>query len=83
MNKPPWFGEYELLHIPETLEPYPDWPVHCLLEAAAEQHPRSGVWQLGREWSYHQVLDHALLPDFYLDSALLCFHHRHDLAALY
>ena len=59
MTKPPWFGEYNLLHVPETLEPYPEWPAHRLLELAAERHPRSGVWQLGREWLYPEVLDQA------------------------
>ena len=59
MTKPPWFGEYSHLDVPETLEPYPDWPVFRLLENAARERPRSGVWQLGREWRYADILDQS------------------------
>jgi len=38
-SSPPWFGEYRVLGIPETLTPYPEEPVHSLLYQAARDIP--------------------------------------------
>lgn len=45
----PWAVEYDQFGIPETLEPYPDRPVHHLLEDAADEYPEQGVIQAGHE----------------------------------
>ncbi|MCP4675544.1 MAG: long-chain fatty acid--CoA ligase [Deltaproteobacteria bacterium] len=55
----PWAGEYKLFGIPATFEPYPDGPVHEILEEAARKHKKMGVVQLGYEMSYPMVLDHV------------------------
>jgi long-chain acyl-CoA synthetase len=51
----PWFKEYELCGIPKTLKPYPNVPVFNLIEAAAEEHPSSGIVQLGKEVKYREL----------------------------
>ncbi|NPV60340.1 MAG: AMP-binding protein [Actinobacteria bacterium] len=55
----PWFKEYRLFGVPETLEPYPDEPTHFFLDQAAERCPRLGCVQLGLEMSYAEVKEHA------------------------
>ena len=55
----PWFKEYGLFGVPETLEPYPDKPTHFFLDQAAERYPRLGCVQLGLEMSYAEVKEHA------------------------
>jgi len=42
---PPWFREYRVLGIPQTLRPYPEEPVHHILYRAAREHPRMGLVQ--------------------------------------
>jgi long-chain acyl-CoA synthetase len=51
-----WSGEYERFGIPNTLEPYPDVPVHRFLYEAADEHPEQGVVQFGRKFTYPEVL---------------------------
>ncbi len=55
----PWRGEYKVFGIPETFEPYPDGPVHEILERAAQKHKKMGLVQLGYEMPYPVVLDHV------------------------
>ncbi|MFC6732064.1 MULTISPECIES: AMP-binding protein [unclassified Haladaptatus] len=55
----PWFREYEQFGIPETLAPYPDEPVHSLLEQAAERYPAQGLVQFGQQYTFPEVLDHV------------------------
>jgi len=55
----PWYNEYKVCSIPETLEPYPDEPAHCFLDKAAILYPKIGCVQLGLEFSYPEVKDHA------------------------
>lgn len=55
-NKP-WFQEYREFGIPETLEPYPDEPLHSLLDESAENHPEMGLVQPGVEMKYPGVKD--------------------------
>ncbi|MFC4438605.1 MULTISPECIES: class I adenylate-forming enzyme family protein [Natrialbaceae] len=51
-NETLWSTEYERFGIPETLEPYPDEPVHHLLYDAADEHPDRGIVQLGERFTY-------------------------------
>ena len=51
----PWFREYEQFGIPESLEPYPDEPVHDFLYEAADSHPEQGIVQLGRKVTYPEL----------------------------
>ena len=51
----PWFGEYRICRIPETLEPYPDVPSHYLIDYAAKTAPKLGCVQLGLELPYPEV----------------------------
>ena len=55
----PWLREYEVFDIPETLEPYPDEPVHQFLYDAAEEHPEGGFHQLGGSVTYPELLADA------------------------
>lgn len=55
----PWYAEYEEFGIPRSLEPYPDEPVHELLQIAAEEYPEQGLVQLGEKYPYPDVLDHV------------------------
>jgi long-chain acyl-CoA synthetase len=55
----PWFKEYEIVGIPESLEPYPDEPTHFFLDRAAEKRPCMGCVQLGLEITYRELKDHA------------------------
>ncbi|QSW99864.1 AMP-binding protein [Haloterrigena alkaliphila] len=50
-----WSTEYERFGIPESLEPYPDEPVHHFLYDAAEDHPEQGIVQLGRRFTYPEL----------------------------
>ena len=52
----PWYREYEDYGIEETLEPYPDHPVHRFLYDAAEEYPEQGVVQADRKVSYPELL---------------------------
>jgi long-chain acyl-CoA synthetase len=51
----PWFSEYKICGIPETLEPYPDEPTHYLIDYAARNAPEMGCVQLGLEMPYPEV----------------------------
>ncbi|QLD89408.1 acyl--CoA ligase [Natronomonas salina] len=53
----PWHREYEDYGIEETLEPYPDHPVHQFLYDAAEQYPEQGVVQADRKITYPELLE--------------------------
>jgi acyl-CoA synthetase (AMP-forming)/AMP-acid ligase II len=55
----PWFSEYKICRIPETLEPYPDEPTHYLVDYAAEHFPKMGCVQLGLEMPYGEVKEAA------------------------
>jgi acyl-CoA synthetase (AMP-forming)/AMP-acid ligase II len=55
----PWYGEYKVCSIPETLEPYPDEPTHYFLDRAAELYPKIGCVQMGLEFPYPKVKEHA------------------------
>ncbi len=55
----PWFKEYKVCGIPETLEPYPDEPTHFFLDNVASKYPKLGCYQLGLEISYPELKDHA------------------------
>lgn len=52
-----WSDEYERFGIPDTLEPYPDEPVHRFLDEAADEHPDQGIVQFGRKFTYPEVLE--------------------------
>jgi len=52
----PWLREYETYGIDETLEPYPDHPVHGFLERAADEYPGQGLVQHGERVTYDSVL---------------------------
>ncbi len=56
---PPWFKEYEEFGIPESLEPYPEKPVHSFLDEAADKYGDMGVVQPGVEMKYPEVKEHA------------------------
>ncbi|PGF16682.1 AMP-dependent synthetase [Natrinema sp. CBA1119] len=51
-----WSTAYERFGIPETLEPYPDEPVHRFLENAAADHPEQGIIQHGERYTYPELL---------------------------
>jgi long-chain acyl-CoA synthetase len=53
----PWFREYDAFGVPETLEPYPDQPVHRFLYDAAESYPDQGLVQLGQKYEYPELAD--------------------------
>jgi uncharacterized protein (DUF2249 family) len=55
----PWLTEYAALGIPETVEPYPDVPLHRFLYDAAEESPENGLIQRGATVTYPEVLEHA------------------------
>jgi len=55
----PWFKEYKVCGIPETLEPYPEEPTHFFLDIAARDFPRMGCVQMGLEVSYSELKEHA------------------------
>ena len=53
----PWFREYEQFGVPESLEPYPDQPVHQFLYDAAEAYPEQGIVQFGAKYPYPDVVE--------------------------
>jgi long-chain acyl-CoA synthetase len=53
----PWYREYEAYGIEETLEPYPDHPVHRFLYDAAERFPEQGVVQGDRRVTYRELAE--------------------------
>jgi len=55
----PWFKEYKVVGIPETLEPYPNEPTHYFLDQAAAKRPHLGCVQMGLEITYPEMRDHA------------------------
>ncbi len=57
--KMPWFKEYKVFGIPETLAPYPDKPVGDILDEAARKFKRTGVIQNKFKMTYPEVKDHA------------------------
>ncbi len=59
MSVKPWFDEYKLCKMPNTLMPYPDIPVFDFLDEAAKNHPYSGVVQSGLELKYPKLRDKA------------------------
>ena len=58
-EKLPWYNEYAVFGIPETLAPYPDKPVGETLDVAAEQFQSTGLIQLNTLMTYPEVKDHA------------------------
>lgn len=59
MEKPPWFEEYEEFGVPETLEPYPEKPVHSLLDEAVSEFPDMKIVQPGAEMKYKKTKEHS------------------------
>jgi len=55
----PWFDEYEQFGVPQTLEPYPEEPVHHFLYETAADHPEQGIVQLGEKYTYPEIVEHV------------------------
>lgn len=55
----PWFEEYKICGIPESMAPYPDEPSHFFIDDAARRFPRMGCVQLGLWMSYREVRECA------------------------
>ncbi|WP_226004002.1 AMP-binding protein [Natrinema salinisoli] len=55
-DEPLWSETYDRFGISETLEPYPDQPVHCFLEDAASEYTEQGLVQFGERYRYPEVL---------------------------
>ncbi|WP_086889711.1 AMP-binding protein [Natrarchaeobaculum aegyptiacum] len=55
----PWFHEYAVFDVPETLEPYPEVPLHQFLVETADEHSEEGLIQRGRTVTYPEVLADA------------------------
>ncbi|WP_458209108.1 class I adenylate-forming enzyme family protein [Haladaptatus sp. NG-SE-30] len=55
----PWFREYQDFGIPESLRPYPEIPVHQILEESANDYPDAGVVQRGRTVTYPKLYEHV------------------------
>lgn len=53
----PWVKEYKVFGIPETLEPYPDKPVHDILYQAAKRFPKNGIIQYNTKMPYPALKD--------------------------
>ncbi len=58
-EKMPWFKEYKVFGIPETLEPYPDKAVGDMLDEAAAKYKKTGLIQNKFKMTYPQVKDQA------------------------
>lgn len=58
-NSKPWFEEYKVHGIPETLKPYPLKPTHALVDEAAIKHKKMGFVQMGYTMLYPEVKDKA------------------------
>ncbi|MFP4446264.1 MAG: AMP-binding protein [Desulfosudaceae bacterium] len=57
--KMPWFKEYKVFGIPETLEPYPDKSVGDILDEAAAKYKKTGLIQNNFKMTYPEVKDHV------------------------
>ncbi|MFB6082662.1 MAG: AMP-binding protein [Halorientalis sp.] len=57
MPEKPWFAEYEQFGVPESLEPYPDQPVHRFLYDSADEYPEQGLVQLGQKYTYPELTE--------------------------
>ncbi len=55
----PWFADYEVLGVPQSLKPYPLRPTHALLDDAARKHPKMGYIQLGFTLRYPEAKEKA------------------------
>jgi long-chain acyl-CoA synthetase len=55
----PWFKEYKVCGIKQTLEPYPDEPTHSFVDNAAQKFPSLGCFQMGLEILYPEIKEHA------------------------
>lgn len=55
----PWFKEYKVFGIPETLAPYPDKPVGAMLDETARLYKKTGLIQNNFKLTYPEVKDHA------------------------
>ncbi|MHB8781274.1 MAG: AMP-binding protein, partial [Candidatus Geothermincolia bacterium] len=55
----PWFADYKVLGVPESLQPYPVRPVYELLDEAAVKYPKMGYIQLGLKMLYPEAKDKA------------------------
>lgn len=55
----PWLAEYTVFDIPETLEPYPDVPLHDFLVRSADENPEEGLIQRRTTVTYPEVLADA------------------------
>ncbi len=53
----PWFADYKVLGIPQSLKPYPEKPTFALLDEAAAKYPKMGAVQLGLTMLYPEVKD--------------------------
>lgn len=55
----PWFEEYKIHGIPQTLMPYPLKPTHALLDEAAVKYKKMGFVQMGYCMPYPEAKDKA------------------------
>jgi acyl-CoA synthetase (AMP-forming)/AMP-acid ligase II len=55
----PWFADYKVLGIPQTLKPYPLIPTHTFLDRAAERNEKMGYVQMGYTMLYPEARDKA------------------------
>ncbi|MDY6822981.1 MAG: AMP-binding protein [Thermodesulfobacteriota bacterium] len=58
-DKMPWFKEYKVFGIPETLTPYPEKSVGDILDDAARKFKKTGLIQNNYKMTYPEVRDHA------------------------
>jgi acyl-CoA synthetase (AMP-forming)/AMP-acid ligase II len=55
----PWFEEYKVHGIPQSLKPYPLKPSHTILDEAAIKHKKMGFVQMGYTMLYPEAKDKA------------------------
>ncbi len=55
----PWFEEYKVHGIPQSLKPYPLKPTHALLDEAAAKNKKMGFVQMGYTMLYPEAKDKA------------------------
>lgn len=55
----PWLAEYTVFDIQETLEPYPDVPLHDFLVESGDENSEEGLIQRGTTVTYPEVLADA------------------------
>lgn len=53
----PWEAEYRQFGVPDSLKPYPDEPVHSLLDDAATEYPEQLIVHEGAEITYAEAAE--------------------------